>query len=76
MPQFLLRRTIMDINTSIVGVMFIIMVASGMCGYFYRKCTVEAGSKSTIIFIVYLLAIIAFNGYYIIMSQFVKQRLL
>lgn len=66
----------MDINTSIIGVMFLIMAVSGMCGYFYRKCAVEAGNSLTIIFIVYLLAIIAFNGYYIIMSQFVKQRLL
>ena len=66
----------MDINTSIIGVMFIVMVVSGMCGYFYRKCTVEAGNSLTIIFIGYLLAIIAFNGYYVIMSQLIRQRLL
>lgn len=62
----------MDINTSIVGVMFLIMAVSSMGGYFYRKCTVEAGNISTIIFIVYLLAIVAFNGYHIIMNQLIK----
>lgn len=59
--------------------MFLIMAVSGMCGYFYRKCAVEAGNSLTTIFIVYLLAIIAFiafNGYYIIMSQLIRQRLL
>ncbi len=62
----------MDINTSIIGVMFIIMMVSSMSGYFYRKCTVEAGSSLTIIFIGYLLAIIAFNGYHLIMNQLIK----
>ena len=66
----------MDINTSIIGVMFLIMMVSSMGGYFYRKCTVEAGNSLTIIFIGYLLAIVAFNGYHVIMNQLIRQRLL
>jgi len=62
----------MDINTSVIGVMFLITMVSSMCGYYFRKCTVEAGNGLTLIFIGYLLAIIGFNGYHIIMNNVVK----